>query len=191
MAAQGAKKSAVFLIVLLLLPLLYALIQSWFPVYGSESELLAAVRKELAMEADDPRELSILGRAKDGERVLFVVGRNDPNASALSLSCRDYLPVYCSEFNGGLVLEHISNWGMYEASGSEGPFYYTGLDGFAFLVLNPACASIAVTGSGGFSTREIAVPSVPFFHYEGGVFGTADGDYTYSFRFFSKDGEEL
>ena len=79
---------------------------------------------------------------------------------------------------------------MYEAGGAEGLFYYTGLDGFAFLVLNPDCAAIVLTGSS-FGTREIAVTGLPFFHYEGGVFETADGDHTYSFRFFSKDGEEL
>ena len=59
-----------------------------------------------------------------------------------------------------------------------------------FSSLNPDCAAIVLTGSS-FGTREIAVTGLPFFHYEGGVFETADGDHTYSFRFFSKDGEEL
>ena len=189
MRAIEARKSACLLIVLLLLPLLYARAAAWFPVHCTEESLLAAVREEL--ELPEGEELTILGRAEEGERRLFIVEKNRPGASTLSLSPSDYLPVYCSEFGDGLVLEHIARGGMYEAGGAEGLSYYTGLDGFAFLVLNPDCAAIAVTGSGSFGTREIAVLSVPFFHYEGGVFETADGDHTYSFRFFSKDGEEL
>ena len=189
MRAIEARKSACLLIALLLLPLLYAWAAAWFPVHYTEESLLAAVREEL--EFPEGEELTILGRAEEGERRLFIVGKNRPGASTLSLSPSDYLPVYCSEFGDGLVLEHIARGGMYEAGGAEGLFYdYTGVDGFSFLVLNPDCAAIVLTGSS-FGTREIAVTGLPFFHYESGVFENADGDDVYSFRFLTEDGEEL